>query len=111
MKLLPNRCRNVFLCLFLLVFASSCAVVAGGVISGSTVAYLRGVVKTKELQSFDKVWLAAVEAIEQNEFEVNRKESNEGKGLIEAKIPDRDKIAYITIKYYRPEITAVIIRV
>ncbi|MYF48242.1 MAG: DUF3568 family protein, partial [Candidatus Dadabacteria bacterium] len=56
MNFLPNNYRTVLLCLFLLVFSSGCAVVAGGVIGGGAAAYFKGVLKTKEPASFDKVW-------------------------------------------------------
>ena len=111
MKSLPNKYRTVLLCLFLLVFSSGCAVVAGGVIGGSAAAYLKGVLKTKEPASFDKVWFAVVETVEQQELEVTKKESNVGKALIEAKLRDQDKMVYITVKYHKPEITNLIIRV
>lgn len=111
MKSLPNNNRTVLLCLFLLVFSSGCAVVAGGVIGGSAAAYLKGVLKTKEPASFDKVWFAVVETVEQQELEVTKKESNVGKALIEAKLRDQDKMVYITVKYHKPEITNLIIRV
>ena len=111
MKFLPNKYRTVLLCLFLLVFSSGCAVVAGGVIGGGAAAYLKGVLKTKESASFDKVWFAVVETVEQQELEVTKKESNVGKALIEAKLRDQDKMVYITVKYHKPEITNLIIRV
>ena len=111
MKSLPNKYRTVLLCLFLLVFSSGCAVVAGGVIGGGAAAYLKGVLKTKEPASFDKVWFAVVETVEQQELEVTKKESNVGKALIEAKLRDQDKMVYITVKYHKPEITNLIIRV
>jgi len=34
-----------------------------------------------------------------------------GKALIEAKLRDQDKLVYITVKYDKPEITDLIIRV
>ncbi len=111
MNSLPNKYRTIFLSLFLLVSSSGCAVVAGGVIGGGAAAYLKGVLKTKEPASFDKVWFAVVEAVEQQELEVTKKESNVGKALIEAKLRDQDKIVYITVKYHKPEITNLIIRV
>ena len=111
MKFPPNKYRIIFLSLFLLVFSSGCAVVAGGVIGGGAAAYLKGVLKTKEPASFDKVWFAVVEAVEQQELEVTKKESNVGKALIEAKLRDQDKMVYITVKYHKPEITNLIIRV
>ena len=111
MKFPPNKYRTIFLSLFLLVFSSSCAVVAGGMIGGGAAAYLKGVLKTKEPASFDKVWFAVVEAVEQQELEVTKKESNVGKALIEAKLRDQDKMVYITVKYHKPEITNLIIRV
>ena len=111
MNFLPNKYRTIFLSLFLLVSASGCAVVAGGVIGGGAAAYLKGVLKTKEPASFDKVWFAVVETVEQQELEVTKKESNVGKALIEAKLRDQDKMVYITVKYHKPEITNLIIRV
>ena len=111
MTFLPKRYRTVPLLLFVLVFSSGCAVVAGGVIGGGAAAYLKGVLKTKEPTSFDKVWFAVVEVVEQQELEVTKKESNVGKALIEAKLRDQDKIVYITVKYHKPEITDLSIRV
>ena len=111
MNFLPNKYRTIFLSLFLLVFSSGCAVVVGGVVGGSAAAYLKGVLKTKEPASFDKVWFSVVEAVEQQEFEVTKKESKAGKALIEAKLPDQDKKVYITVKYHKPEITNLTIRV
>ena len=111
MKFLLNRYRTVLLCLFVLVFSSGCAVVVGGVVGGGTAAYLKGVLKTKEPASFDKVWFAVVEAVEQQEFVVTKKESKAGKALIEAKLRDQDKRVYITVKYHKPEITNLTIRV
>ncbi len=111
MNFLSNKYRTVFLCLLVLVFSSGCAVVVGGLVGGSTAAYLKGVLKTKEPASFDKVWFAVVEAVEQQEFEVTKKESKAGKALIEAKLPDQDKTVYITVKYHKPEITNLTIRV
>ena len=110
MQFHPDRYRSLLL-LFLLVFSSGCAVIAGGVIGGSTTAYIRGVLKTKEPASFDKVWFAVVETVEREEFKVVTKESNSGRAFIEAKLTDRDKIAYITVKYDKPEITDLVIRV
>ena len=78
---------------------------------GSAAAYLKGVLKSKETASFDRVWFAVVEVVEQQELEVIRKESNMGKALVEAKLRDQDKIVYVTVKYDRPEITDLIIRV
>jgi len=111
MNFRSNNYRTVLLCLFLLVFSSGCAVVAGGVIGGSAAAYLKGVLKTKEPASFDKVWFAVVEVVEQQELEVSKKESKAGKALIEAKLQDQDKIVHITVKYHKPEITDLSIRV
>lgn len=111
MNFLLKKYRTVFLLLFVLVFSSGCAVVAGGVIGGSAAAYLRGVLKTKETTSFDKVWFAVVEVVEQQELEIIRKESNVGKALVEAKLRDQNKIVYITVKYDKPEITDLNIRV
>lgn len=111
MNFLPNKYRTIFLSLFLLVSASGCAVVAGGVIGGSAAAYLKGVLKTKEPTSFDRVWFAVVEVVEQQELEVTKKESNVGKALIEAKLREQDKFVYITVKYHKPEITNLAIRV
>ena len=111
MNFLPNNYRTVLLCLFLLVFSSGCAIVAGGVIGGGAAAYLKGVLKTKEPASFDKVWISVVETAEQQEFQVTKKESNAGKALIEAKLRDQGKYVYITVKYHKPEITNLSIRV
>ena len=52
-----------------------------------------------------------VETVEQQEFEVTKKESKAGKALIEAKLSDQDKKVYITVKYHKPEITNLTIRV
>ncbi len=111
MNFLPKEYRTLFLLLFLLVFSSGCAVVAGGVIGGSAAAYFKGVLKTKEPASFDKVWFAVVEVVEQQELEVTKKESKVGKALVEAKLRDQDKLIYITVKYDKPEITDLHIRV
>ncbi len=111
MNFLSNKYRTVFLCLLVLVFSSGCAVVVGGVVGGGAAAYLKGVLKTKESASFDKVWFAVVETVEQQEFEVTKKESKAGKSLIEAKLPDQGKTVYITVKYHKPEITNLSIRV
>jgi len=111
MNFLQKKYRTLFLLLFLVVFSSGCAVVAGGVMGGSAAAYLKGVLKSKETASFDRVWFAVVEVVEQQELEVIRKESNMGKALVEAKLRDQDKILYVTVKYDRPEITDLIIRV
>lgn len=83
----------------------------GGMVGGSTAAYLKGVLKSKEPASFDKVWFSVVEIVEQQEFEITKKESKVGKALIEAKLRDQDKIVYITVKYDKPEITDLIVRV
>lgn len=101
----------MLLCLLAIVFSSSCVLVMGGVVGGSTAAYLKGVLKSKEPASFDKVWFAVVEVVEQQEFEVTKKESMVGKALIEAKLRDQDKMVYVTVKYDKPEITDLIIRV
>ncbi len=111
MKFLPKKYCTLFLLLFVLVFSSGCVLVMGGVVGGSGAAYLRGVLKSKEPTSFDKVWFAVVEVVEQQEFEVTKKESKMGKALIEAKLRDQNKIIYITVKYDKPEITDLIIRV
>lgn len=95
----------------MLVFSSGCAIVAGGVIGSGAAAYLKGVLKTKEPASFDKVWFAVVETVEQQEFAVTKKESKAGKALIQAKLRDQDKEFYITVKYHKPEITNLSIRV
>lgn len=84
---------------------------AGGLIGGSTAAYLKGVLKTKESASFDKVWFAVVEVVEQQDLEIVRKESNEGRALIEAKLRDQDKLVYLIVKYDKPEVTELSIRV
>ena len=100
MKFLPKKYCTLFLLLFVLVFSSGCILVMGGVVGGSGVQpYLRGVLKSKETTSFDKVWFAVVEVVEQQEFEVTKKESKAGKALIEAKLRDQNKIIYITVKY------------
>ena len=111
MKFLPKEYRTVLLSLFVLLFSSGCALVAGGVIGGSTAAYLRGVLKTKESSSYDQVWFAVVDVVEQQELEIIRKESNEGKALIEARLRDQDKLVYLIVKYDKPEVTELSIRV
>ena len=111
MNFLLKKYRPLFLLLFLVVFSSGCAVVAGGLMGGSAAAYLKGVLKSKESASFDKVWLAVVEVVEQQELEVIRKESSMSKALIEARLPGQDKIMYVTVKYDRPEVTDLVIRV
>ena len=111
MKFLPKEYRTVLLSLFVLLFSSGCALVAGGLIGGSTAAYLKGVLKTKESASFDKVWFAVVEVVEQQDLEIIRKESNEGRALIEAKLRDQDKLVYLIVKYDKPEVTELSIRV
>ena len=111
MNFLPKKYRTAVLLLFVLVFSSGCAIVAGGVIGGSAASYLKGVLKTKEFASFDKVWFAVVEVVEQQELEVTKKESSAGKALIEAKLRNQDKIIYITVKYHKPEVTNLSIRV
>lgn len=111
MKFLPKECRTVLLSLFVLLFFSGCALVAGGMIGGGTAAYLKGVLKTKEPSSFDKVWFAVVEVVEQQELEVTKKESGVGKALVEARLRDQDKMVYVTVKYDKPEITDLSIRV
>lgn len=111
MKFLPKEYRTVLLSLFVLLFSSGCALVAGGLIGGSTAAYLKGVLKTKESASFDKVWFAVVEVVEQQDLEIVRKESNEGRALIEAKLRDQDKLVYLIVKYDKPEVTELSIRV
>ena len=111
MNFLPKKYHAVFLCLLVFVFSSGCVLVVGGVVGGGTAAYLKGVLKSKETTSFDKVWFAVVEVVEQQEFEVTKKESKEGRALVEAKLRDQDKMVYITVKYDKPEITDLIIRV
>ncbi len=111
MKFLPKEYRTVLLSLFVLLFSSGCALMAGGLIGGSTAAYLKGVLKTKESASFDKVWFAVVEVVEQQDLEIVRKESNEGRALIEAKLRDQDKLVYLIVKYDKPEVTELSIRV
>ena len=114
MNFFPNEYRTIFLSLFLLVSSSGCVlvpVVAGGVIGGSAAAYLKGVLKTKEPASFDRIWFAVLEVVEQQELEVIKKESNTGKALVEAKLREQDKPVYITVKYHKPEITNLAIRV
>ena len=96
----------------LLLFSSGCAALVGGVIGGGVAGYFKGVLKTEENATFDKVWLAVVETMEQEEFEIVRKESGIGKALIEAKIPAKeDTAAYVTVAYKKPEVTKVSIRV
>jgi len=75
MNFLPKKYHAVLLCLLVIVFSSGCVLVMGGVVGGGTAAYLRGVLKSKEPTSFDKVWFAVVEVVEQQEFEVTKKES------------------------------------
>ncbi len=111
MKFPTSKCCSVLLCLFFLVFSSGCAIVAGGVIGGGAAAYLKGVLKTKETASFDRVWFAVVEVVEQQELDVIKKESSAGKALIEARLRDQDKRVYITVKHHKPEITNLTIRV
>lgn len=111
MNFLPKRYPNLLVLLFVIIFSSGCAVVAGGVIGGGAAAYLKGVLKTKEPASFDKVWFAVVEVVEQQELEVIKKESGVGKALVEARFRDQDKIVYVTVKYDKPEITQLSIRV
>ncbi len=111
MSFLPKRYPSLLVLLFVVVFSSGCAIVAGGVIGGSAAAYLKGVLKTKEPASFDKVWFAVIEVVEQQELEVIRKESGVGKALVEARLRDQDKIVYVTVKYDKPEITNLSIRV
>ena len=111
MNFLPKKYHTVLLCLLAVVFSSSCVLVMGGVMGGSSAAYLRGVLKSKEPTSFDKVWLAVVEVVEQQEFEVSKKESKSGKAFIEARLRDQNRLIYITVKYDKPEITDLIIRV
>ena len=111
MDFLPKKYHAVLLCLLAFVFSSGCVLVMGGVVGGGTAAYLKGVLKSKEPASFDKVWFAVVEVVEQQEFEITKKESKVGKALIEAKLSDHDKMVYITVKYDKPEITDLIIRV
>lgn len=111
MNFLPKRYPNLLVLLFVIIFSSGCAVVAGGVIGGGAAAYLKGVLKTKEPASFDKVWFAVVEVVEQQELEVIKKESGVGKALVEARLRDQDKIVYVTVKYDKPEITQLSIRV
>lgn len=111
MNFLPKKHHAVLLCLLAIVFSSSCVLVMGGVVGGSTAAYLKGVLKSKEPASFDKVWFSVVEVVEQQEFKITKKESKVGKALIEAKLRDQDEIVYITVKYDKPEITDLIVRV
>ena len=111
MNFLPKEYRAALLFLLAVVFSSGCVLVMGGVVGGSTAAYLKGVLKSKEPTSFDKVWFAVVEVVEQQEFAVTKKESKVRKALVEAKLRDQDKMVYITVKYDKPEITDLIIRV
>ncbi len=111
MTFLPKKYHAALLFLLAVVFSSGCVLVMGGVVGGGTAAYLKGVLKSKEPTSFDKVWFAVVEVVEQQEFEVTKKESKVGKALVEAKLRDQDKMVYITVKYDKPEITDLIIRV
>ena len=110
MNFLTKKYHAVLLCLLAFVFSSSCVLVMGGVVGGGAAAYLKGVLKSKEPTSFDRVWFAVLEVVEQQEFEVTKKESKVGKALIEAKLRDQDKRVYITVKYDKPEITDLIIR-
>lgn len=105
--------RSVLIPSFLLLLCSAgCAVVVGGMIGGGVAGYFKGVLKTEENASFDKVWLAVVETMEQEEFEIVGKESGIGKALIEAKIiRKQDAVAYVTVAYKKPEITKLSIRV
>ncbi len=104
------RYHKVFLLALVLALSSGCALVVGGMVGGGATAYLKGVLKTKEPASFDRVWLAVVETVEQQEFEIIKKESGKSKALIEAKM-DETRYLYVTVKYYQPEITDLSIRV
>ena len=81
-------------------------------IGGGVAGYFKGVLKTEENATFDKVWLAVVETMEGEEFEITRKESGIGKALVEAKILKKeDAVAYVTVAYKEPEVTKLSIRV
>lgn len=113
MSLRRNRRRFLLLPLFtLLLLSSGCAVVVGGMIGGGVAGYFKGVLKTEENATFDNVWLAVVETVEQEEFEIVRKESGIGKALVEAKVlKKKDTVAYVTVAYKKPEVTKISIRV
>ncbi len=111
-----NFCRNrrrFLLPIFpLLLLSSGCAVLVGGMIGGGVAGYFKGVLKTEENATFDNVWLAVVETVEREEFEIVRKESGIGKALVEAKILKKeDTAAYVTVAYEKPEVTKISIRV
>ncbi len=97
----------------LFIFSSGCVApaVVGGIMGGGAAAYFRGDLKTEEPEPFDKVWLAVVEAVEQNRIEVIKKESSPNKALIEGRIPETDRLVYITVKYESLSITSISIRV
>ena len=84
----------------------------GGMIGGGVAGYFKGVLKTEENATFDNVWLAVVETMEREDFEIVRKESGIGKALVEARILKKeDTAAYVTVAYKKPEVTKISIRV
>ena len=112
MRLRRNRRRFLLLLFPLLLLSSGCAVLVGGMIGGGVAGYFKGVLKTEENATFDKVWLAVVETVEQEDFEIVRKESGIGKALVEARILKKeDAVAYVTVAYKKPEVTKISIRV
>lgn len=112
MNFCRNRRRSLLLIFPLLLLSSGCAVLVGGMIGGGVAGYFKGVLKTEENATFDNVWLAVVETVEREEFEIVRKESGIGKALVEAKILKKeDTAAYVTVAYKKPEVTKISIRV
>lgn len=112
MNFCRNRRRFLLLLFPLLLLSSGCAVLVGGMIGGGVAGYFKGVLKTEENATFDKVWLAVVETVEQEDFEIVRKESGIGKALVEARILKKeDAVAYVTVAYKKPEVTKISIRV
>ena len=107
-----NRRRFLLPIFPLLLLSSGCAVLVGGMIGGGVAGYFKGVLKTEENATFDSVWLAVVETVEREEFEIVRKESGIGKALVEARILKKeDTVAYVTVAYKKPEVTKISIRV
>ncbi len=113
MNFISKKYIMVFACVLLSVFSTGCVapVVVGGIMGGGAAAYFRGDLKTDEPEPFDKVWIAVVEAVEQNQIEVIKKESGPSKALIEGRIPETGKLVYITVKYESLSITSLSIRV
>ena len=112
MGICRNRRRFLLPLFTLFLFSSGCAVVVGGMIGGAAAGYFKGVLRTEENATFDNVWLAVVETMEGEEFEITRKESGIGKALVEAKILKKeDAVAYVTVAYKEPEVTKISIRV